>query len=72
MSDKGKIGDNVGFRLLEVIGDQWADVDGYEFDTVSEAVCMLRDYQEESPKSTFAVARLELVMISRPDGAADD
>jgi len=67
MSDKGRIGDKVGYRLLESVGGKWVDVDGYEFDTISAGVAMLRDYQEEAPGSTFAVASLELVMISRPD-----
>jgi hypothetical protein len=63
----GGIGDKVGYRLLQDMGGRWVDVDDYQFDTISEAVAMLTDYQEEEPGSTFAVARLELAMISRPE-----
>jgi len=66
MSDQGKIGDKAGYRLLQSVGGQWIDVDNYEFDNIAQAVTMLRDYQEEDPQYTFAVARLELVMIGRP------
>jgi hypothetical protein len=42
-------------------------VDTLEFDTMTQAVVMLKDYQEEDPRTTFAVGRVELVMISRPE-----
>jgi len=67
MSDRGKIGDKVGYVLLQDHAGEWVNVDGYEFDTIGQAVAMLRDYQEEDTRSTFAVGRTHLVMISRPD-----
>lgn len=63
----GRIGDKIGYVLLQEHAGQWMNVDCYEFDTITQAVAMLKDYQEEDPRVTFAVGRVELVMISRPD-----
>jgi hypothetical protein len=68
--ERGRIGDKVGYALLQEHAGEWVNVDGWQFDNITQAVGMLKDYQEEDLITTFAVARLELVMISRPDEAA--
>jgi hypothetical protein len=68
--DKGKIGDKVGYAVLSKHAGHWVETDCPHLDTISQALGMLSDYQEEEPGTTFGVARLELVMISYPDGAA--
>lgn len=68
MSDQGKIGDKVGYAIVKrnQFG-QWLETDCPTMDAIGQAVGMIRIYQKDRPHTTFAVARLELVMISRPD-----
>lgn len=63
----GKIGDKVGYRVVQLHARYWVETDCPSMDTITQAVGMLRTYQQEDPAGTYAVARQELVMISRPD-----
>jgi len=73
MSDKGKIGDKVGYAVVKQNPfGRWLETDCPQMDTIGQAVGMVNVYQENRPETTYAVARLELVMISRPDGTARD
>lgn len=67
MSGPGMVGDKVGYVVVKRVDSQWRSIGGPRTDTVSEAVGILRTCQVGRPDATFAVARLELVMISRPD-----
>ena len=63
----GKIGDKVTYAVMKQNPfGQWLETDCPTMGTMGQAVGMVRHYQEDRPGSTFAVARLELVMISRP------
>lgn len=62
----GRIGDKIGYVLRQEHAGGWVTVDGMEFDNITDAVRLLEDYQEEDPNLTFAVGRIELIMISRP------
>jgi hypothetical protein len=62
------IGDKVGYVALRQ--DRWGgwdETNSTQMDTIGQAVGLIRRYQEEDPKATYAVGRIELVMISRPD-----
>lgn len=64
----GQIGDKVGYAVVKQNRfGQWLETDCPTMDTMGQAVGMVRHYQKDRPESVFAVARLELVMISRPD-----
>ena len=63
----GMIGDKVGYRVVQLHARHWVETDCPAMDTISQSVGMLRQYQHDDPATTYAVARLELVMISRPD-----
>jgi len=62
------IGQRVGYVVVKQNPfGQWLDTDCPQLDTIGQAVGIVRHYQADRPETTFAVARLELVMISRPD-----
>ena len=68
----GKIGDKVGYAVMKQNQfGQWLETDCPTMDTIGHAVGMVRHYQQARPETTYAVARLELVMISWPDPAKD-
>ena len=67
MSERGKIGDKVGYRVVNLHAGYWVETDCPSMDTNGQAVGMLRNYQQDDPAGTYAVARLNLVMISRPE-----
>jgi hypothetical protein len=67
VSDIGKLGDKVGYRVVQLHARHWMETDCPSMDHVSQAVGMLRNYQQEDPAGTYAVAKQEIVMISRPD-----
>lgn len=67
MSGAGKIGDKVGYRVMQLHARYWVETDCPAMDTISQAVGMLQNYQQDGPTGTYAVARMELVMISRPN-----
>ena len=68
MSDIGKIGDRIGYAVVKQNPfGRWLETDCPQMDTIGQAVGMVKAYQDARPQSTYAVARLELVMISRPD-----
>lgn len=65
------IGQRVGYRVVKQNPfGRWLETDCPQLDTMGQAVGMVRTYQQERPETTFAVARLELVMISSPDDKA--
>jgi hypothetical protein len=62
-----KIGQTVGFVVLKA--DRWGGWDetpAVMMDTISQAAGMAQRYAGDDPKGTYAVARLNLVMIDRP------
>lgn len=62
------IGDKIGYVVVKL--DRWGGWDETnctQMDSIGQGVAMVRRYQDDDPKGTYAVARLELVMISRPD-----
>lgn len=67
MSAESKAGDVAGYVLLQEHAGDWVNVDDWQFDSIAKAVSMLEDYQEESPTVTYAVGRIQLSMISRPE-----
>ncbi|MDQ5860690.1 MAG: hypothetical protein M3536_00305 [Actinomycetota bacterium] len=67
----GRIGDKVGYRVVQVHANHWVETDCPTLDHISQAVGMIRSYQQADPATTFGVARMELVMISRPDPTQD-
>lgn len=64
---RGKIGDKIGYSVMQLRGRHWVETHCPTLDTITQAEGMLRQYQHADPAITFAIARLELVMISRPD-----
>lgn len=65
---KGRIGDKVGYVVVkQARWGGWDETNSAQMDTISQAVGLVRRYQEDDPRSTYAVARLELTMISRPE-----
>lgn len=63
----GAIGDKAGYVVLQQHHGLWIGTDGAMMDDIGRAVGRLRTHQEKSPERTYAVGRLEVVMISRPD-----
>ncbi len=62
------IGQRVGYVVVKQNQfGQWLETDCPQMDTMGQAVGIVRMYQQDRPDTTFAVARLELVMISHPE-----
>lgn len=67
MSGTGRIGDTIGYRVVQLHARHWVETDCPSLDTIGKAVGMLNMYQQEDPSGTYAVAKQCLAMISRPD-----
>ncbi|WP_455833728.1 hypothetical protein [Pseudarthrobacter siccitolerans] len=68
----GQIGDQVGYVVVKQ--DRWGgwdETNSVQMETCSQAVGMVKRYREDNPAGTYAVARLQLVMISRPEEAEE-
>jgi hypothetical protein len=63
---RGKIGDKVGYRVVQLHAGYWVETDCPSMDTIGQAAGMLENYQQDDPAGTYAIAKQELVMISRP------
>lgn len=77
--DPGAIGDKAGYMVMEWnrAWGGWEQAQDWDesptiHDTISEAVDELEYTQQRFPKDTYAVAKLGLVMISRPDKDTPD
>jgi hypothetical protein len=65
---RSKPGDKVGYIVLKA--DRWGGWDETPcvmLDTIGQGVGMVRRYQQDDPKGTYAVASVSLAMISRPE-----
>ena len=64
-----RIGEKVGYAVMQL--DRfglWSNASGVTFGEISRAVATIDDFERhDDHPATYAVARLELVMISRPD-----
>jgi len=70
LSDLGRIGDKVGYVVLKQ--DRWGgwdETNSTTMDNIGQAVGLVRRYQDDDSKGTYAVGRIELVMISRQEDA---
>lgn len=60
------IGKKVGYAVVKQNQfGQWIETDCPTMDSIGQAEGIVRHYQKDQPETTFAVARLELVMISK-------
>ena len=65
----GQIGDKVGYAVMQL--DRfglWSKASSVTFGDIGRAVATIEDFERHDDEpATYAVARLELVMISRQD-----
>ena len=61
-------GQTAGYLVLKAdrFGN-WHETNAAMMDTIGQGVAMVRRYQDDDPTSTYAVGKVTLSMISRPD-----
>ena len=66
--NEDRTGDKAGYVLLELDpqNGRWITLDSDIFPRIIDAVDVLKDYEVGRPR-TYAVGRIELAMISRPE-----
>lgn len=61
------IGATVGYEVLREHRGEWAKTPSGIFGSIGIASAKLDAYMERWPTESFAIARVTLVMIARPD-----